>query len=104
MLTAEVEVSQKFVISVVYLPPNPSLLLIQSLSSHLFQFQGSCNIVLLGDFNLPDINWNTLCGNSRVAETICDVCFEFNLFQLNVVHLPNAVTFHCASLHCFSNT
>ena len=55
MLTAEVEVSQKFVISVVYLPPNPSLLLIQSLSSHRFQFQGSCNIVLLGDFNLPDI-------------------------------------------------
>ena len=65
-----------------YLPPNPSLLLIQSLSSHLFQFQGSCNIVLLGDFNLPDINWDILCGNSRVAETFCDVCFGFNLSQL----------------------
>ena len=36
MLTVEVEVLQKFVMSVVYLPPNPSLLLIQSLSSHLF--------------------------------------------------------------------
>ena len=82
MLTVGVEVSQKIVISVVYLPPNPSLLLIQSLSSHLFQFQGSRNIVLLGDFNLPDINWDTLCGNSRVDETFCNVCFEFNLFQL----------------------
>ena len=82
MLTLEVEVLQKIVISVVYLPPNPSLLLIQSLSSHLFQFQGSRNIVLLGDFNLPDINWDTLCGNSRVDETFCDVCFEFNLSQL----------------------
>ena len=33
------------------------------------------------DFNLPDINWDTLCGNSRVAETFCDVSFEFNLSQ-----------------------
>ena len=82
MLTVEVKASQSFIICVVYLPPAPSLSLIQSLSSHLSQFQESCNFVLLGDFNLPDINWDTLCGTSGVAETFCDMCFEFNFSQL----------------------
>ena len=37
---------------------------------------------MLGDFNLPNINWGTLCGNTRVVESFCDVCFQFNLSQL----------------------
>jgi len=63
----------------IYLP-HPPVSLIQSLS-HLCQFQSS-NIVLLGDYNLPDINWDTLCGNSVAAEKFCDTCFEQNLTQL----------------------
>jgi len=38
--------------------------------------------VFLGDYNLPDINWDTLCSNSVVAEKFCDMCFEQNLTQL----------------------
>ena len=82
MLCVKVELSQTIVICVVYLPPNPILLQIQSLSSHLSQFLASCNIILLGDFNLPEINWDTLCGNSAVTDVFCDICFEYNLLQL----------------------
>ena len=85
MLTVKVEASQKIIISVVYLPPNPSLLSIQSLLSHLSQFPKPCNAVLLGNFNLSDINWDTLYGNSKVAETFFDVCFESNLSHIFMV-------------------
>ena len=58
------------------------MLYIQSLSCHLSQFPQSCNIILLGDFNLPDVNWNIFCGNSLATEEFCDMCFKFNLLQL----------------------
>jgi len=82
MLTVEVELSQTLILCVVYLPPNPNVSLIQSLSSHLCQFDQSCNVVILGDFNLPDIVWDTLCGSTIAAEAFCDTCFENNLSQL----------------------
>ena len=53
MLTIEVEA---VIICVIYLPPTPSLSVVQSLSCHLSMFQESQNLILLGDFNLPDIN------------------------------------------------
>jgi len=82
MLTVEVELSQTVILCVVYLPPSPTLSQIQSLTSHLSQLPQSYSTVLIGDFNLPDINWDTLCGNSTVSDTFCDVCFEYNLSQL----------------------
>ena len=82
MLTVEVELPQTLVLCIVYLPPNSNVSLIQSLSSYLYQFQQSSNIVLLGDFNLPDIDWDTLCGSTIAAEAFCDTCFENNLSQL----------------------
>ena len=38
--------------------------------------------MILGDFNLPDINWNTLSGSSPLAHTFCDLVFKLNLLQL----------------------
>jgi len=39
-------------------------------------------LILLGDFNLPNINWDTLSGTSAVDDAFCDTCFEYNLLQL----------------------
>ena len=39
-------------------------------------------LVLLGDFNISDINWNSLSGQSPFSSKFCDVTFDFNLFQL----------------------
>jgi len=72
MLTIEAEISQTIIfLCVVYLPPNPTLSQIQSLTSHLSQLPQSWSTVLIGDFNLPDINWDTLCRNSTVSDTFC---------------------------------
>ena len=38
--------------------------------------------ILLGDFNFPDINWDTLSGFSLHANLFCDLIFRFNLSQL----------------------
>ena len=67
MLTIEVEA---VIICVVYLPPNPSLSVAQSLSCHLSKFQVSHSLILLGDF---DIDWDILYGNSAAAELFCDM-------------------------------
>ena len=61
MLTVEIKLTYTTVIlCVVYLPPNPTLI---ELRDHPSQLQLSSNI-LLSDFNLSDINWDTLNSDS----------------------------------------
>ena len=36
----------------------------------------------MGDFNLPDINWNTLSSTSQLSNVFCDLVFKLNLSQL----------------------
>ena len=38
--------------------------------------------MLLGDFNLPDIDWNTLSGTSVISNQFCDFVFDTGLCQL----------------------
>lgn len=42
----------------------------------------SRSIILLGDFNLPDVNWNSLSGSSPFSSLFCDLVFDLNLVQL----------------------
>ena len=44
------------------------------------------HIILVGDFNFPDINWDTLSGSSLSSKSFCDFVFQNNLSQL--VHSP----------------
>ena len=89
MLSVKAELSQSTITCVVYLPPLPTLSQIESLSNHLSQFQPSFNIILLGDFNLPNINWDTLTGISTVDNAFCDMRFQFNMLQL--VYCPTHI-------------
>jgi len=82
MLTVELKLPKCLITCVVYLPPNPTPSQIQSLSDHLSQFQQPCSVVLLGDFNLPDINRETMCDNCRASEDFCDMTFELILHNL----------------------
>ena len=38
-------------------------------------------LIIAGDFNLSDIDWSTLTGGSAVANELCNITFELNLFQ-----------------------
>ena len=38
-------------------------------------------LILLGDFNVRDINWDSLCGQSPFSTDFCDAVFNLNLTQ-----------------------
>ena len=39
-------------------------------------------LVILGDFNLPDIQWDLLTGTTPASEKLCELLFRSGLFQL----------------------
>lgn len=41
-----------------------------------------CNVLILGDFNLTEINWDSLSGSTLNSTLLCDFIFNFNLTQL----------------------
>ena len=54
---------------------NDLLVYLKSISHH-------GNIIILGDFNLPDINWDYLVGSSPFSNDFWDFVFDNNLVQL----------------------
>ena len=40
------------------------------------------NLILLGDFNFKDINWDSLDGTAPLSIRFCDIIFDLNLTQL----------------------
>ena len=69
----------------VYIPPNPNMTAIANIISYLTNLLDSyphSTTVIVGDFNLPDIDWDTLSSNIPVSELFCDFVFNNNLLQL----------------------
>ena len=69
----------------IYNPPNSDKLYEQKLISFLYLIscnQMTCNIVILGDFNAPDIDWLTLSADSGFSIQLCDLIFQYNLTQV----------------------
>ena len=42
--------------------------------------------IILGDFNVPDINWDRLTSTSFQSSSLCDLIFKITLIQL--IHHP----------------
>jgi len=42
----------------------------------------SDKLIILGDFNVPDIDWDSLSGHSPISNQFCDLVFESSLCQL----------------------
>jgi len=67
----------------VYAPPNATADYHRDLNNYLTTTSTlSTSVFILGDFNLPDINWDTLTGISTISNNFCDCIFESNLTQL----------------------
>ena len=43
--------------------------------------QSTVEVILLGDFNAPDINRSTLSASSDFSSNLCDLIFQFNCVQ-----------------------
>ena len=72
-----------------YLPPgsgcNKLLTVVHHLSDILMDdnhLSNTNDIIIVGDFNLPDIDWDTLGSTSYTSEMFCDFVFNNNLLQL----------------------
>uniref|UniRef100_A0A1X7TVJ7 Endonuclease/exonuclease/phosphatase domain-containing protein n=1 Tax=Amphimedon queenslandica TaxID=400682 RepID=A0A1X7TVJ7_AMPQE len=44
------------------------------------------SVVIMGDFNAPDIDWHTLSGESDYSIRLCDLVFDFNLSDNTCPH------------------
>jgi hypothetical protein len=40
------------------------------------------NLIVLGDFNCPDVDWLTMSASSACSSTLCDLLFKHTLAQL----------------------
>ena len=68
----------------IYIPPNSGNILINDLTSHVSDLVSSHSndILLVGDFNMADIDWDTLSSASYFSVLFCDFIFNNNLSQL----------------------
>lgn len=72
------------VICSVYIPPSANSLKWSLLIDHLQSLHNhnSGKLLIIGDFNCPDIDWNTLTANSSLSTGLCEFIFDHNLTQL----------------------
>ena len=78
------------ILCTVYFPPSSQL----SDFEYLFSFLKSTStskelLIIIGDFNLPDICWSSLSGQCPRSNLLCDFVFESNLTQL--VNFPTHI-------------
>ena len=75
--------SPPITVCAVYILPNANSNYHLLLTSYLRSLVSvSKFIIILGDFNMIDINWNTLVGFSPTSSTFCDLTYNCNLYQL----------------------
>ena len=67
---------------VVYIPPNSSYELYLQVFQYLESVISQPRTIIVGDFNLPDINWSNLSGHSPQSIALCDFVFRHNLEQM----------------------
>ena len=67
----------------VYVPPNSGDDYYKTLLSYLAHVSSSADsIILVGDFNLPDVCWSSLIGQSPFSNSFCDFVYKQNFSQL----------------------
>ena len=76
----------QLVLGVFYRPPNSDREYLTSLQNSLALIPDAQNIILCGDFNLPNINWevNSPTSPSPLASLLCDISSNSSLQQLVV--------------------
>ena len=66
-------------------PPVPkSPINFQDLFLYLEHISNGACVILVGDMNFPDVNWEQMSAGSSVSEFFCDSMFSLNLIQ--VIH------------------
>jgi len=67
---------------VIYRPPSTTEQCDTLLLEYLGSINSSTNIILTGDLNLPDADWNTYSGNTPISDAFAELFYSSNLCQL----------------------
>lgn len=87
IVTVSIFLDPAFTCRMVYAPPNATVEYHTELTNYLATITSSPNpLLIIGDFNIPDINWFTLTGCSVISNKFCEFIFQSNLVQ--VVNTP----------------
>ena len=71
-----------FYVCLIYRPPNSNEASDALLVSYLDLLDNSKNLLILGDLNLPDIDWDTYTGSFGTSSAIADLAYNYNMCQL----------------------
>jgi len=82
IVTISVHSRDNLTICAVYLLPNYRSENIQDLYSYITTLTSSASVVLMGDFNSSDIDWQLFASSTVSSDHLCDLIIDHNLFQL----------------------
>ena len=84
IVTVRLNLRKTTILSCVYLPPSPSDSNMNDAISNLTQITDAnpSADIFVGDFNLPDVQWDTLSSTSSTSCAFCDFVFDHSLTQL----------------------
>ena len=83
IICIKLNLKDQITVCVTYVPPNSTTTYYDNLFSFLYNLlNDSGKLIVLGDFNFPDIDWDTLSGHSPVSNQFCDLMFWTGLSQL----------------------
>ena len=77
-VVVEIDCGMPLIVCVLYIPPAASDLYYQHLSNELSALPFNSDLMVLGDFNFPDIDWDLLCGESRHSTDFCELILDRN--------------------------
>ena len=82
VVVVELSVSPCVIVCCVYVPPNSTTDYHSKVINVIRNLPGECELVIAGDFNCPDINWDALLGTSQFSQSLCSLVYQLNLIQL----------------------
>ena len=81
LVVVEIQIPRPVILCLVYIPPAPEPASVYSIINFLSSIVDGRNIILLGDFNFPDINWDNITSSSHLSNFFCNFVFDNDLLQ-----------------------
>lgn len=86
VISVVLQLQQDITLCTIYIPPGSQLRYIEVLCSYITSLSSSAStLVIVGDFNQPDVCWLSLRGSCPSSNLLCNTIFECNLSQLVTV-------------------
>ena len=80
-VAVEIVYKTPIIICVLYIPPSANNNYHIQVSEFLQSLPSDKDLLILDDFNYPDINWDTYSGTTTQSSDFCDLMFDLNLCQ-----------------------